>query len=86
VGVLTRKLSAMRRVRVRHDPIFDQPLISPDIQGLGAWGLLTNNQRGHLEAALNDACKQLKCHRSTLQWRFDKHGAIHVRKTPRIEL
>jgi len=62
------------------------PEVSPGRQGLNAWTLLTEDQKGHVETALEDAAQEYHCHRRDLQWRIDKYGAVHVRKTPRIEL
>lgn len=77
--ILTRQQGM--RIKVKNDPVF-----SPDIQGLSAWDKLTADQRGHLNHALTDACKHYKCRRRDLQWKIDGGGTIHVRKVPRIEL
>ena len=71
------------RIEVKNDPIFG---ISPGRQGNGAWGLLTADQKGHLEVALKNSCEYYGCTRKDLQWKFDRGGTIHVRKRPRITL
>lgn len=77
------------RIEVKNDPAFGDvaTLISPDRQGPGAaWGLLTDDQKGHLNAALKNSCEFYGCTRRDLQWKIDRGGTIHVRKRPRIEL
>ncbi len=41
---------------------------------------LSVEQKGHLDAVLTDAGKKFNCSRKDLEWKFDKYGAIHIRK------
>jgi hypothetical protein len=43
---------------------------------------ISDNMKGHLEAVIQDAEKKIGCSRLELQWKVDKHGAIHIRKRP----
>ena len=78
------QVGTMRRMKAKDYPFV--PDISPGIQGVSAWKLLKPQQLGQVNAALDDAAKQYKCHRKDLQWRTDKYGAIHIRKRPIIEI
>ena len=77
MGILTKHLGCMRRVEAG---------ISPGVQGHSAWSLLTDDQVGHVNAALDDAGKHYKSRRENLQWKIDKGGAIHVRVRPIVVL
>ena len=75
----------MQRIEVKNDPAF-KSVISPGQQGVSAWGLLNDDQKGHLNAALKNSCEYYGCTKQELQWKIDRGGAIHVRKRPRITL
>jgi len=64
----------MARVKL-NEPIV--PEISPDIQGLGAYSLLTAEQKGLLKYALKDYAKRRGCNINELRWAFGaKRGGV----------
>jgi hypothetical protein len=69
-----KHMGMMRRVTMS-GPIV--PEISPGIQGMGAYDLLTDEQKGLLRYALKDAAKCYKCDWKELRWSFGaKKGGV----------
>ena len=80
-----KMMGAMRRVTLNAPVI---PEISPDIQGLRAYELLSEEQKGMLMYALCDAAKLHNCRPYELRWAFGKgpKAPLKIWKPETIEL
>jgi len=62
------------------------PVISPKIQGNTAYNLLSEQQKGQLRYALQNAAKEYNCSIRDLQWCIGRFGEIKIRKLQRITI
>ena len=64
------RIGMMRRMRGSH--LHFDPEISPALQGRAAFGLLSDEEKGMLNYALQNEAKVQNCKVSDLQWKFGK--------------
>ncbi len=78
--LLTKQLG--RRTEVTKLPEMES--ISPGLQGVAAWSLLTPAEKDYVNGALGNAAEHYGCRKKDLQWKMGRGGELHVRLRPRI--
>jgi len=82
-GILQRRTGRMIRLSGKDFPV--KPVISPSMQGKAAFDMLSDEQKGQLKYALQDAAEKYSCDIKDLQWCIGRFGEIKIRRIKRIE-